>query len=296
MTSKKKPAASKKSARKTNKFGLSRTIPEPVARAVRQQCGFGCVVCGNAVFEYEHFEPEFVDAKAHEAVGMTLLCPTCHSRKTRGRLSRETIASCIADPFCLRKGFASEVFDVGAQHPRITLGNIETFNVDTILEIDGERVLWIEEPEEPNTPYRINAHFKNRGGTTLFKIENNEWQAPSDSWDVQTVGRSITIRKQAREIVLDIRIDPPHGLHIERLTCDHRGWSIHADTNRAVTFTPRRGASLTTAGMGFENMACAVSLRHGAITMGISNGKGTARVHVRDMLVLPEQNVAKEKR
>jgi hypothetical protein len=30
---------------KTNRHGLSRTIPDPVMRQIRQESGFGCVVC-----------------------------------------------------------------------------------------------------------------------------------------------------------------------------------------------------------------------------------------------------------
>lgn len=29
-----------------NKQGISRDIPDPIKRDVRQRCGFGCVICG----------------------------------------------------------------------------------------------------------------------------------------------------------------------------------------------------------------------------------------------------------
>ena len=43
-----------------NRFGLTRDIPEPVRRAVRQGTGFGCVICGAAIITYHHFDPPFV--------------------------------------------------------------------------------------------------------------------------------------------------------------------------------------------------------------------------------------------
>ncbi|MHB0562224.1 hypothetical protein ACX3RA_15640, partial [Escherichia coli] len=57
-----------------NKHGLSRRIPETIKRQIRQRCGFGCVICGFGFYDYEHFKPDFVDAKVHDPNGMTLLC------------------------------------------------------------------------------------------------------------------------------------------------------------------------------------------------------------------------------
>lgn len=34
----------------------SRNIPLPIQREVRQRCGFGCVICGMPLYEYEHME------------------------------------------------------------------------------------------------------------------------------------------------------------------------------------------------------------------------------------------------
>ncbi|GAH43227.1 unnamed protein product, partial [marine sediment metagenome] len=49
----------------TNQYGLSRYIPLEIKRAVRQKCGFGCVVCGSTIYQYHHFDPPFNEAKQH---------------------------------------------------------------------------------------------------------------------------------------------------------------------------------------------------------------------------------------
>lgn len=48
---------------RVNKYGLKDTISSLVKREVRQRCGFGCVNCGNAVYQYEHLDPTFAEAK-----------------------------------------------------------------------------------------------------------------------------------------------------------------------------------------------------------------------------------------
>ena len=67
---------------KTNRYGLARSQLTPaIKREVRQRCGFGCIKCGNALIQYEHFDPPFEHAKEHNPNGITLLCAGCHDKK-----------------------------------------------------------------------------------------------------------------------------------------------------------------------------------------------------------------------
>src|SRR4051812_43597484 len=102
-----------------NRYGLSRDIPSEVKRAVRQRCGFGCVICGSAIVEYEHIDPEFVRARNHEATGIALLCPTCHSRKTRNFLSRRRVIEAAANPAARVAGFAFSELESTRSHPYV---------------------------------------------------------------------------------------------------------------------------------------------------------------------------------
>jgi hypothetical protein len=96
----------------TNKYGLTRDIPAGVKRAVRRACGFGCVICGHAIIQYEHFNPPFAEAKEHNPEGMALLCGGCHDRKTRGFLSVSTVAQARQNPRAFQRGYAHDLFDL----------------------------------------------------------------------------------------------------------------------------------------------------------------------------------------
>lgn len=87
-----------------NKYGLSRDIPESVKLRIRQHAGFGCVICGLGIVEYEHVDPEFKDAKVHDPEKMTLLCPICHTKATSGLFSKDRVKEAMEDPVCKRKG------------------------------------------------------------------------------------------------------------------------------------------------------------------------------------------------
>ena len=73
---------------KKNKYDLNRDIPNLVKRQVRQSCGFGCVICGASIIDYEHVDPIFAEAKEHDPEKITLLCPQHHAKVTRGFLSK----------------------------------------------------------------------------------------------------------------------------------------------------------------------------------------------------------------
>jgi hypothetical protein len=64
-----------------NKHGLRRAIPEEVKRLVRQNSGFGCVLCGLSLYHYDHIDPPFKEAQAHRPEDICLLCPDHHERK-----------------------------------------------------------------------------------------------------------------------------------------------------------------------------------------------------------------------
>ena len=74
-----------------NKHGLSRNIPPSIKREIRVAAGFGCVMCGSIIYEYEHIEPTFKDAKEHGPHKMTLLCSLHHDKVSKKIISKKKI-------------------------------------------------------------------------------------------------------------------------------------------------------------------------------------------------------------
>lgn len=135
-----------------NKHGLPRKVPESVMREVRKRCGFGCVLCGFAFFDYEHFSPEYSEAHEHNAKGITLLCPTCNQKKRRGWLSPETVASGNENPQCLKQGYCDERFDFGSSPLTVEIAGNKFYACDNVIEINGLPILSI-------TPQQMKANL-----------------------------------------------------------------------------------------------------------------------------------------
>src|SRR5688500_9526885 len=123
-----------------NKFGLSREIPSPTKRVIRQQCGFGCVVCGSGIYQYEHIDPEWHRAKEHSASRIALLCGTCHDYVTRRLWPKSKILKAREHPYCLRKGFSSARIDGPdlANEFVVTIGSCDFVRPRSILRVFGE--------------------------------------------------------------------------------------------------------------------------------------------------------------
>jgi len=215
----------------TNVHGLSRTIPESVKREVRQRCGFGCVICGLAFYDYEHFDPEFCDAFEHNPDGMTLLCSQCNQKKARGRLSAETVARANANPKCLQQGFAQEIFDFGIEPIIVKFAGSQFIDCRHIVVVNGLPLLSIRNPEKAGMPILVSGFFTDANGQITLSIRDNEFYVGADNWDVQCVGPLITLRNGLGEVSLVIRLHTPTGLSIEKLEMKYQGVWLRGTTD-----------------------------------------------------------------
>ena len=229
---------------KKNRYGLSRDIPLGIKREIRQRCGFGCVVCGSAIYQYEHIDPVFVDAIKHEPSKMALLCGTCHDNVTKEIWSKEKIKRALASPKCLEKGFSFGAFDIGYEHPQIVLGSTTIIDTYNLIEVFGESLLKIEPPEEIGSPFRISASFYDQFGNKIFRIVQNEWQSYANNWDVEITGARITIRHAPKQIIFVLRVEPPNRLIFEKLNMFYRGGRISATEGGELTISSPDGCSL----------------------------------------------------
>ena len=148
-----------------NRLGLPRDIPDDVKRAVRQRCGFGCVVCGLAIVEYAHIDPEFPDAKRHDPAAIALLCPQCHAKVTTGMWSVELVKRAMASPKCIQVGFAREFLDLLGGSPQLEFGGVVLQNCPVPIEVGGQPLFQVRAPEAAGQPFRLSGIFTDSAGS-----------------------------------------------------------------------------------------------------------------------------------
>jgi hypothetical protein len=208
----------------TNRYGLSRKIPAEVSLEVRQRCGFGCVICGEAYIDYDHFDPEFADAKSHSASGITLLCKKHHGLKTGGQISKSKVSDANKDPYCKKnQNVSTNPLEFGETPTvRVQIGETVFVNPHAILRIDGTPLIRIDAPEISGGPFRLSLQTSDDPDSS--RIAQNEWLGSSEVWDITIVQQTTTIRSSRGRILLQFKNDPNSSLFtIEKMKIDFKG-------------------------------------------------------------------------
>lgn len=232
-----------------NKHGLSRHIPEKVKRIIRQNSGFGCVVCGNFTTNYEHVDPEFKDAKIHDPEKMTLLCATCHDKVTRRRLSKASVKRAMENPRAKQNGFANEWFDLSDSCPIFYIGSCSFVECWTPIRIEGIDILRVDLPEHEKSPVRLSGVFFDELGRIALVIKNNEYWANSGMSDITFVGNTLFIRNKLT-IVLEMEISPPLTFVIKKIDMNVFGNTLQCDDDKIV-YNKYKGAKIILSGSSF---------------------------------------------
>lgn len=253
----------------TNKYGLSRNIPNPIKQKIRQICGFGCVICGCAIYEYHHYNPSFNDAKNHDPSKIALLCGKCHNYITKGHWSEEKLREAHKTPKTLQNGFSSGFFDVSKKTPIISFGNSIFTNVSIIIQAFEIPILKISPPENDGSPFRLSGIFYDSMGQECFRIIENEWQGLVGNWDIEIIGPVVTIRRDQRKIALKLRIDPPDKFYIEKINMLYRGVSIQGNNIDGFNIQRPNGQIISLKSVNMNNLYCAIYISDNDIKIGI---------------------------
>jgi hypothetical protein len=212
-------------------MAFRRYVPAGVRREVRQRCGFGCVLCGLGIYGYEHFDPDFKDAREHRAEGLTLLCMQCNQKRRRNHLSVETVRAANAGPKCLEQGFANDSFDFGQEPIEVKFAGVTFTGCEHLIAIGDTPLLSVSGPEGPRQAYRLSGRFHNAAGDSILTIDDNVWQGNGDNWDIECSGPRITIRNKPGDTALVLKSEPPTSLVVERLDMYFDGVFLHGQND-----------------------------------------------------------------
>lgn len=198
----------------------SRNIPQKVQREVRQRCGFGCVICGNPIYDYEHMK-EWSKVKEHIADDITLLCPEHHREVTARRMPREIVENANQNPFNLRQEGSSpmQLYYQGNSCEFLIGGNSFTMDAQEetrqliAIMVDGVPLLsFILD----NGHLLLSANLFDRYNQPVLVIKDNQLLYSVEPWDIQLVGQTLIIRERTRKILLDIVFNTPNKVVINR--------------------------------------------------------------------------------
>ncbi len=199
----------------------SRNIPEPIKREIRKRCGFGCVVCGSIIYDYDHMLKDWAEVKEHIANDITLLCPSHHREKTNDLLTRKKVQEANEEPFNIKNNasspyklhFSGEIGQVVVASNIFTNdGCVDAFKdrplpyVVPIL-IDGTPIIGMKFQDER---LLLDIRFFNNFNEPIFVVIDNQLIFKPDTWDIDLRGYKLVIREGIRKILLELEFKPPN--------------------------------------------------------------------------------------
>lgn len=219
---------------KINKVGLPRKIDDPTRRIIRQKSGFGCIFCGNWIYQYEHIDPEFKTAKKHDPKRICLLCGIHHQKVTSKRINKQQVFEQYKNPITLSRGYVNDYLNLRPKF-YVALGRIFFVETAKMLSVDGVDLLTITQPFL-DEPMRLNAKFFGTNGELLLEIVENEMIGYTSNWDIEQKGHRTIVRKKKGEIALQINLLPPDVIEIERINMVYGSAEIYTDAKSGRIF------------------------------------------------------------
>lgn len=215
-------------------------IPEPIKRKVRQRCGFGCVICGQPLYEYDHID-QYAKVKKHEAENLTLLCDKHHREKTNGLLSVQQVIEANKNPYNIVNkesspyllNFRGTDFSVIMGDVKMTIDNVNIKRDSlTPFLVNNKKLVSFEIIEKQ---LFFNLTLMDDKGNLLIKIVENEMVYNSEVWDIEFVGKRLKIRQGLGKIVFDIEFNIPDSVQIHKAQFNSDGYQIDVKNGGFIT-------------------------------------------------------------
>lgn len=195
-------------------------MPAALKREVRRRCGFGCVICGFPIYEYDHLLG-WANVRRHVADEITLLCDNHHRAKTAGFLPNESVISANENPLNMQTGVTHpyNLYYTGRTF-LIRIGTCTVKHSDSrfgitaeIIRIDGQPLLTVKLEDGH---YLLDVNIYDSHDRLVLQIVENELVLNVHLWDIELVGTRLVLREANRDILFDIVFGPPSMVSIRR--------------------------------------------------------------------------------
>ncbi|MBN6525710.1 hypothetical protein JZM37_15820 [Acinetobacter pittii] len=235
-----------KTEKKLNKHGLPRDIPSDIQKKIRKNDGYGCVLCGQILVDYEHIDPLYCDAKEHDASKIALLCSHHHDLVTRRVLPKRMVKEAKANPFCKREGYAHSHYYPSLEEVKFKLGDVLIEDTMIILKAFGQPLIWIEK-ESSDSPLLFNAIFRDSVGNKIGFLNKNTFYGNITDADIKGVSNRIEIKLKRGSNDLCLKIEADGIVEIQRLNYNFLNFNVIVD-NKGKVHIKKNGVTIVSFG------------------------------------------------
>lgn len=106
-------------------------------------------------------------------------------------------------------------------------------NTPIPLQAAGVPLIAFMPAEDGSSITQITINAYGTDGSSLLKVENNEWRVESDLFDFEWVGQRFFFRERSMPVLV-LRLEPPHFIAIELFKTKIRGMLLDVNEERLV--------------------------------------------------------------
>lgn len=227
---------------KFNKLKHQKNIDSQSKLLARQRCGFGCIFCGNSIYQYEQIDPIYKGSLKLEDEKVFLLCPDCYQNIASGKISKQQVLNQYKKPITTTKQFSNDYLKTPPKVYAI-LGKLFFTNTSQLLKIGGIKILSISQPTS-NEPAKLNAKFYDDNNKLAIEIKDNEIIGNSVNWDVEQTNTRTIIRRNKGKILLQINLVYPDVFEIEKINMIYDSTKIYTETNKGKIYIRTKNGNI----------------------------------------------------
>lgn len=209
----------------------------------------------------------------HVADEITLLCNRHHAEKTKGLLPLTQVREANTTPYNVKAGLSSPYglyFSGDTCHVNMGSCNFSGSQTEFVpIAIRDEEFVVCRFVDGQ---LFLDVQIRDRNGDIALLVRGNEMTLSMTPWDIEFVGKTLTIRQGSRDILLEIEFEPPAAIDIKRMDISFDGNGIKVDKDAVYAYVANGPA------VKFRNFAV-TGCRYGAV-LACTQVKGFAGIRL----------------
>jgi len=157
----------------------------------------------------------------HVAEDITLLCDQHHREVTSGLLPRDKVIEANQSPYNLREGqskplplhFEGNSCEMHIGGNSCTTNTSGEFTESIPIVVDGIPLIAFV---LQGNHLLLNVNLFEQYNNIVLRIVNNQLFYSISPWDIEFVGRTLTIREKTRQFFIRIKFEPPNKVIIDK--------------------------------------------------------------------------------
>lgn len=238
------------------------SVPREMKRALRQACGYGCVICGDPLYEIDHIV-DYSIVRGHDLDNLALLCGSHHNEKSRGFLTAERVREARESPVNIETGQTRpwSLHSYGPDRIDVVVGSLRFRSMAgplaAAVAVDGVTLIGVR---YEHGRALLHALLLDERDQPFLRIVDNELVYRVGGPDMEVVGAKplhtpgrvprLIFRDTTGGLFVELNVHPPRELRVTRGRLFARGFAIEIEDDYVIVQSVSQGRRVARVKLG----------------------------------------------